>query len=64
MHDVKKFADKVKLLGENFRIPGLRDYANQLNEFEQSFDVEGVKKSLLVFPVIVKDLAGYTDGDR
>jgi hypothetical protein len=55
--EVKKFANKVKQLGEDFVVPGLMDYANRLNKFEQNFDIEGIKKSLAEFPTIVKDLA-------
>jgi hypothetical protein len=54
--EVKIFADKVKQLGEDFAVPGLIDYANQLKEFEQDFDIEGIKKSLADFPTMVKDL--------
>jgi hypothetical protein len=54
--EVKKFADKVNRLGEDFAVPGLIDYANQLKEFEQDFDIEGIKKSLAGFPTIVKNL--------
>ncbi|MCP5109062.1 MAG: response regulator, partial [bacterium] len=54
--EVKKFADKVKQLGEEFAVPGLIDYADRLIQFEQDFDIEGIKKSLADFPTLVKDL--------
>jgi ligand-binding sensor domain-containing protein/signal transduction histidine kinase/CheY-like chemotaxis protein len=54
--EVKKFADKINRLGEDFAVPGLIDYANRLNEFEQDFDIEGIEKSLADFPTMVKDL--------
>ncbi|NIN33603.1 MAG: hypothetical protein GTN46_00340 [Gammaproteobacteria bacterium] len=43
-------------MGEDFAVAGLIDYANRLNEFEQDFDIEGIKKSLDDFPTIVKGL--------
>ncbi|MCP5054085.1 MAG: response regulator, partial [bacterium] len=56
MEEVKKFAHQVKQLGEDFAVPGLTDYANRLDEFEQSFDVTGVKNSLADFPARVDAL--------
>ena len=35
--DVKAFAAKVKQLGEEFAVPGLTDYANRLDAYEQNF---------------------------
>jgi CheY-like chemotaxis protein len=58
--EVKKFAAKVKQLGEEFSVPGLIDYANRLDEFEQDFDIEGIGKMLADFPTIVKDLVLQT----
>ncbi|MCP5050386.1 MAG: response regulator [bacterium] len=61
MEEVKKFAVKVKQLGEEFRVPGLVVYANRLDELEQDFDVEGVNKSLADFPMIVKELVSHME---
>ncbi|MCP5051526.1 MAG: response regulator [bacterium] len=59
MREVKEFAHKVRQLGEEFGVKGLMDYANRLDEFEQSFDVVGVKKSLEDFPDMVEALAHF-----
>ncbi|MCP5048578.1 MAG: response regulator [bacterium] len=61
MNEVKTFADKVKQLGEEFDVKALIDYAHRLDEFEQDFDIEGIRKSLEDFPVIVQDLASQME---
>ncbi|MCP5046304.1 MAG: response regulator, partial [bacterium] len=61
MEEVKGFVQKVRQLGEEFGVRGLVGYANQLDEYEQAFDVVGVKKSLEDFPMIVKELVSHME---
>ncbi|MCP5053968.1 MAG: tetratricopeptide repeat protein, partial [bacterium] len=61
MREVKEFAHKVKQLGEEFGVRGLVGYANRLDEFEQSFDVAGVKKSLADFETMVNGLVSHSE---
>ncbi|MCP5050589.1 MAG: hypothetical protein GY940_25720, partial [bacterium] len=61
MEEVKEFVQKVRQLGEDHGVRGLLDYANRLDEFEQSFDVTGVDKILADFPAMVQGLVSQME---
>ncbi len=57
MDVIEDFADRVMKLAENYKVPVLIDYAQQLHEFSQSFDITNIDKTLNEFPEIVNALA-------
>ena len=61
MEAVKAFADKIKQLGEEFRITQLSHFANQLHEYEESFDIDGIEKAMEDLPGIVDDLVSHSE---
>ncbi|MCP4129695.1 MAG: PAS domain S-box protein [bacterium] len=61
MDEIKRFAHALKETGEEFGINKIIEFAEQLNEFEQSFDIIGIKKTLAEFPSLVKEFREYQE---
>ncbi|MCP5046110.1 MAG: response regulator [bacterium] len=64
MEDVKNFGIRVKQLGIDFGIPQLVDYADQLDFYEQSFDITAIEKVLEEFPAMVEALDLHKENDN
>jgi PAS domain S-box-containing protein len=56
MNEIDDFAEKVKNLGADYKVPGLIHYAENLRESAQTFDFNNIENSLKAFPTMVKEL--------
>ena len=61
MDAIEDFAGQILKLGEDYRVPGLINYADSLHNFCQNFDVTNLGETLKTFPEIVKQLKGNID---
>jgi two-component system sensor histidine kinase EvgS len=50
--DIKRFADTIGLLGDNYSIRACKDYAQVLNDMVNAYDIVGIKNSVKNFPVL------------
>ncbi|ACK68588.1 PAS/PAC sensor hybrid histidine kinase [Gloeothece citriformis PCC 7424] len=59
--DLKKFAQQLKIWGEDYHYPPLLEYTNLLENYIQSLDVDKLPKTMNAFPEILQALKMIID---
>ncbi len=61
MDSIEDFATSVVKLGMDYNVPFLINYAENLREFAQNFDVTNINKTLKIFPEVVEEVIKLMD---
>lgn len=62
--DVASFTEKINEIGLNFEFEYLLNYSKMLNEYVESFDIEGIEKTLKQYKNIIELLSEEINNDK
>ena len=59
--EIKKFGERLNRVGEEHKIKPLIDFARELNDLVDTFDIGNIEKKYQIFPVMIKDLVNFLE---
>ncbi len=61
-NDIREFGEKLKHMGENYRIIPIQEYGDELMAYVAGFDIENMNAQLATYPQLVEQVKALQNG--